>query len=124
MGDTASAMDVGSGIVHATDETFDREVLQSQLPVVVDFWAAWCGPCRSLGAALERIAPEIAGKVKIVKVDVDESALASERFGIRSVPTMIFFDGGEAIGMIPGAIPDEPLRKILEKHGRRELRSS
>lgn len=112
----------GDGIVHVSDEDFDREVLRSELPVLVDFWAAWCGPCRSLGATLERVAPEVAGRVKVVKVNVDESAATSERFGIRSIPTMIFFDGGEAIGMLPGAIPREPLRELLERHARHELR--
>ncbi len=123
MAEEARVSGVDTGIVHATDETFDREVLHAPLPVVVDFWAAWCGPCRSLGATLERVAPEVAGKVKVVKVNVDENALVSERFGIRSIPTMVFFDGGHPVGALPGAIPAEPLRQILEKHGRRELRS-
>lgn len=121
---TGSAVGASHGIVTGTDENFEREVEGADLPVMVDFWAAWCGPCRSLGATLSAVVPEFAGRVKVVKVNVDENPATAERFGVRSIPTMIFFDRGEAIGMLPGALPAGPLREVLERHAKRELRAS
>jgi len=110
-----------SPIVHATDGTFQQEVLDSDLPVMVDFWAPWCAPCRVMGQTLEQVAPEVSGKVKIVKINVDESPATASRFGIQSIPTLLFFRGGEAQGMIPGALPAAPLRQILALHGEGRL---
>lgn len=110
-----------SPIVHATDGTFQQEVLDSDLPVMVDFWAPWCAPCRVMGQTLEHVAPEVSGKVKIVKINVDESPATASRFGIQSIPTLLFFRGGEAQGMIPGALPAAPLRQILALHGEGRL---
>jgi thioredoxin 1 len=110
-----------SPIVHATDGTFQQEVLDSDLPVMVDFWAPWCAPCRVMGQTLEQVAPEVSGKVKIVKINVDENPATASRFGIQSIPTLLFFRGGEAQGMIPGALPAAPLRQILALHGEGRL---
>jgi len=110
-----------SPIVHATDGTFQQEVLDSDLPVMVDFWAPWCAPCRVMGQTLDQVAPEVSGKVKIVKVNVDENPATASRFGIQSIPTLLFFRGGEAQGMIPGALPAAPLRQILALHGEGRL---
>lgn len=118
--DTARSSQI-QAIVHATDADFEREVLLERLPVLVDFWAPWCGPCRAMGTTLELLAPEVTGKVKIVKVNVDENPATAGRFGIQSIPTLIFFDRGEALGRIPGAIPREPLRELLRRHGDRTL---
>ncbi|MBX9977464.1 MAG: thioredoxin, partial [Alphaproteobacteria bacterium] len=74
-----------------TDSTFDKDVLQSDMPVIVDFWAEWCGPCRMLLPVLEEAAPEVAGRVKIMKVNVDQCPQVATRFNVRSIPTMIFF---------------------------------
>jgi thioredoxin 1 len=112
----------GTAIVHATDGTFEREVLGESRPVMVDFWASWCGPCRTMGATLERVAPETAGRVKIVKVDVDANPETAARYGIQAIPSLVFFEKGEPIGMIPGAIPAGPLKQLLDQHAEGRLR--
>jgi thioredoxin 1 len=113
-----------SPIVHATDTTFQQEVMEADLPVMVDFWAPWCAPCRVMGQTLEQVAPEIGERVKIVKVNVDENPTTAARFGIQSIPTLLFFRHGEAQGMIPGALPAGPLRQILELHGEGRLQEA
>ena len=118
---TASNPVNASPIVHATDGTFDQDVIQSDLPVMVDFWAPWCAPCRTMGQTLDQVAPEMDGRVKIVKVNVDENPQIAARFGIQSIPTLIFFRESQAIGMIPGALPAETLRKALELHAEDKL---
>ena len=110
-----------SPIVHATDSSFEQDVIQSDLPVMVDFWAPWCAPCRAMGQTLDQVAPEMDGRVKIVKVNVDENPQIASRFGIQSIPTLIFFRDSQAIGMIPGALPAEALRKALELHAEDKL---
>lgn len=110
-----------SSIVHATDGTFQQEVVEADLPVMVDFWAPWCAPCRAMGQTLEQVAPEVSGQVKIVKINVDENPATASRFGIQSIPTLLFFRGGEAQGMIPGALPAGPLRQVLTLHGEGKL---
>ena len=110
-----------SPIVHATDQSFDQDVIQSEVPVMVDFWAPWCAPCRTMGQTLDKVAPEMDGKVKIVKVNVDENPQIASRFGIQSIPTLIFFKDSEAIGMIPGALPAEALRQALNLHAEDKL---
>ncbi len=111
-------------IAHATDATFHQEVEKSHLPVVVDFWAPWCAPCRMLGSTLEKVAPEFAGTLRIVKINVDENPETASRFGIRSIPTLVFFRAGKPLGMIPGALPAEPLREVFRKHADGRLSSS
>jgi thioredoxin 1 len=110
-----------SPIVHATDVSFEQDVLNADLPVMVDFWAPWCAPCRGMGQTLDQVAPEMADKVRVVKVNVDENPETASRFGIRSIPTLIFFSGGEAQGMIAGALPAEALREALTLHGNGKL---
>ena len=112
----------GASIVHATDGSFETEVLQAGLPVMVDFWAPWCGPCRTMGATLEKVAPEVEGRVKIVKVDVDANPVVAARYGIQSIPALVFFEKGEPVGMIPGAIPAATLRELLDLHAQGRLR--
>lgn len=110
-----------SPIVYATDASFEQDVMRSDLPVMVDFWAPWCAPCRAMGQTLEQVAPEMAKKVRIVKVNVDENPQTAARFGIQSIPTLIFFRKGEALGMIPGALPAQTLRQALELHAEDKL---
>jgi thioredoxin 1 len=92
-----------------TDRSFDADVLKSSTPVVVDFWAEWCGPCRMIGPALEEIAGEMNGQVTIAKLNVDENPEISARYGVRSIPTLIMFKGGEPTSMKVGAAPKTQL---------------
>jgi thioredoxin 1 len=117
----AESEEKSSPIVHATDGTFQREVLEADLPVMVDFWAPWCAPCRTMGATLDQVASEMSGRVKIVKINVDENPGTASRYGIQSIPTLLFFRGGQAEGMIPGLLPAAPLRQVLALHGEGKL---
>lgn len=100
-----------------SDATFAEEVLNSKEPVLVDFWAEWCGPCKAIAPVLEELSTELAGKVKIVKLDVDANPSAAAQYGVRSIPTMILFKGGEAADIKVGAgTPKAGLMKWLEGH--------
>jgi len=100
---------------HVTDANFQTEVLGSSEPVLVDFWAEWCGPCRAIAPVLEEISTEMAGKVKIVKLNVDENPATAMQYGVRSIPTMILYKGGQAVDMKIGAgTPKAGLVKWLE----------
>ena len=96
-----------------TDQSFEADVLQSSEPVVVDFWAEWCGPCRMIGPALEEISTEMAGKVKIAKINVDENPGVSAKLGIRSIPTLMIFKDGKLAAQKVGAAPKGELVKWI-----------
>jgi thioredoxin 1 len=100
--------------LHVTDATFDAEVLNSTTPVLVDFWAEWCGPCRMIGPVVEEMAGEYEGKAKITKVDVDSNPQISMKFGIRSIPTLLIFKNGQIVDQIVGAVPKSVLKKQLD----------
>ena len=104
---------MGAATVAVTDSTFDKEVRQSDVPVVVDFWAEWCGPCKMIGPSLEEIAREMAGKVKIAKVNVDENPGVSGKLGIRSIPTLMLFKDGKLASQKVGAAPKGELVKWI-----------
>ncbi len=100
--------------IEVTDSNFDKEVLQSTLPVLVDFWAPWCGPCRAIGPIIEELSELYAGKVKICKFDVDSGSIVSAKYGIRAVPTLIFFKNGEVAHQTTGAVSKSSLKEVID----------
>jgi thioredoxin 1 len=104
-----------SDIMQVTDENFDAEIMKSPLPAMVDFWAEWCGPCRMVGPVVEELSKAYEGKVKIAKMDVDKNRRTPARFGIRNIPTLIFFKGGEVAQTIIGAQPKSTIEGELKK---------
>ena len=100
--------------VAVTDATFDEEVRNSDVPVVVDFWAEWCGPCKQIGPILEELSDEMAGKVKVAKVDVDANQNAAMSMGVRGIPALFIFKDGEVISNRAGAAPKAALKKWIE----------
>jgi thioredoxin 1 len=100
--------------VAVTDASFEQDVLKSETPVVVDFWAEWCGPCKQIGPALEEIAREMEGKVKIAKVNIDDNPNAPSRYGVRGIPTLLVFKNGEVVSNKVGAAPKSALQQWIE----------
>ncbi|HIK15764.1 MAG TPA: thioredoxin [Leptolyngbyaceae cyanobacterium M33_DOE_097] len=105
-----------SAAASVTDETFKQEVLESEVPVLVDFWAPWCGPCRMVAPIVDEIASQYEGKVKVVKVNTDENPSVASQYGIRSIPTLMIFKGGQRVDMVVGAVPKTTLANTLEKY--------
>ncbi|MBK9321763.1 MAG: thioredoxin [Bdellovibrionaceae bacterium] len=98
-----------------TDSSFETDVLNSSTPVLVDFWAEWCGPCRALGPKLEEIAQELSAKVKIVKLNVDENPTTPGKYGIRGIPAMLLFKGGQEVGQLVGNHPKDAIVEFLKE---------
>ena len=107
--------DAGKTYVEGTDSNFDKEVLENDVPVLVDFWAPWCAPCRIVGPIVEELAHEYQGRLKVVKLNVDENPGIAMRYGIRSIPTLAVFNNGEAVTGVIGAAPKEQLKEMVEK---------
>jgi thioredoxin 1 len=102
-------------IITGTDDNFTKEVIDSELPVLVDFWAPWCGPCKMVGPIVEELASEYAGKARVVKVNTDENQEISQAFGIMSIPTLAIFKGGKVVDGVIGAAPKHMLKELLDK---------
>ncbi len=107
---------MASATYPVTDQSFESEVINSNLPVLVDFWAEWCGPCRALGPKLEEVAKELDGQVRILKMNVDENHNTPQKFGIRGIPAMILFKGGQETGQLVGNHPKDAILEFLKQH--------
>ncbi|MDE1151781.1 MAG: thioredoxin [Micavibrio sp.] len=102
------------GAQQVSDKDFEQEVLKSDVPVLVDFWAEWCGPCRALGPSLEALATEKGQEIKVVKVNIDDNPNAPSKYGVRSIPTMLIFKGGQVVAQTVGSMPKSDLYKWVE----------
>jgi len=101
--------------VHVNDGAFEKTVLQSNIPVIVDFWAPWCGPCRMVAPMLDKIAKEYSGKLLVAKVNTDENSEWAMHYGVQGIPTMLFISGGEVTHQQVGALPEPQLRQLVQK---------
>jgi thioredoxin 1 len=106
---------IGSGVLEVNDATFDQEVLKSEQPVLVDFWAVWCGPCKAIAPTVDAVATKFAGKLKVVKVNVDENSASPSRYGIRGIPALLFFKGGKVADQIEGWKPQDVIEEKIER---------
>jgi thioredoxin 1 len=107
----------GLGVFEVNDANFEQEVLRSELPVMVDFWAVWCGPCKAIAPIVDSVASTYAGKLKVAKVNVDENGATPSRYGIRGIPALLFFKGGKVadqiIGYVPQSVIEEKVQRML-----------
>jgi thioredoxin 1 len=103
-------------VKHVTDSSFEQDVLQSGKPVLVDFWAEWCAPCRMIGPMIEEIATEFASNATVVKLNVDDNTSTAQRYGIKGIPTLILFSGGKEVERVVGATGKDSIARIIEKH--------
>ena len=105
-----------SGNIHEfTDQSFDTDVVQAGIPVLIDFWAVWCGPCKAIAPTIEEIAGDYAGKVKVGKLNVDQNQNTAMQYGVRSIPTLLIMKSGEVVSQIVGAVPKENITKALDE---------
>ena len=105
----------GLGVLEVSDATFDQEVLKSEQPVLVDFWATWCGPCKAIAGNVDAIAGKFAGKLKVVKVNVDQNGATPSRYGIRGIPALLFFKGGKVADQIVGYVAQDVIEEKVNR---------
>lgn len=105
-----------SSLSHVTDASFEADVIKSDIPVLVDFWAEWCGPCRMIAPVLEDLANEYTGKIKIVKVNVDENSVSAATYGVRGIPTLLLFKNGQVVDTKVGALPKGQLAAFIDSN--------
>ena len=104
-----------ASILEVTDDSFDSEIINADIPAMVDFWAEWCGPCKMVSPVVEELAGQYTGKIKMAKMDVDKNRQTPAKFGIRNIPTLILFKGGEVVNTIIGAQPKSSIEEQLKK---------
>ncbi len=104
-----------ANIVEITDSNFDQEVVKSSLPVLVDFWAVWCAPCRAIAPHVEALAGEYVGKIRVGKCDIDSNPQIPSQFEVRSIPTLLVFKGGQVVGQLVGAVPRAKIEDLIKK---------
>ena len=106
----------GNGVLEVTDGSFEQEVLKSEQVVMIDFWAAWCGPCKALAPIVDEVAAHYNGKLKVMKMDVDKNTATPNRYGVRGIPTLLVFKDGVVKEQIVGRVPKETIQKAVDKH--------
>ncbi len=103
------------GVLEVSDVTFDQEVLKSEQPVLVDFWAVWCGPCKAITPIVDAVAAKFAGQLKVVKVNVDQNGASPSRYGIRGIPSLLFFKGGKVADQVVGYVPQNVIEEKVQR---------
>ena len=103
-------------VIELSDDNFETEIVKSETVALVDFWAEWCGPCKAIGPTVEALAGEYEGKLKVGKLNIDNHQLVPQQYNVRSIPTLLFFKGGQVVGQIVGAVPKAKLEEEIQKH--------